>query len=569
MSNHQNLQSPPPQQPIHPKRECRGCSGAHWMQLAIALTFLPASPFVAAQQQLPPSAQPSGNEITANATPASISLGFDAYLRKVLAHNSEIAYHKLDWGIAASAVEGARAEFEAGLNLTAGFDSNDRLLPTGEEQSLFGTQTGTLRRNKTDITTAEASISKKISTGARINLVTSLNRLNDPSQLAEWRDKEYKTFAGISVTQPLLKGSGFQANEAATKVAEAERLISYQNYRKKISDILRDASNAYWDLYLAQERENLRKNALQVAKQTLADLQQRLALGKSSQSDVTEGRIMLAERQAALFDAEQERVAAMRQARVFLTTSDLGPDTQIIATDSVKTTEVHIDTNNAIRRAMEMRPDYQAQVAAVAKEDLRLAYAENQRYPQLDLKLTYGYNGLDKTPALSAKQIESDRLPHWSVAVEFNIPLGDGLKTRSEFAASHMRKRQALELLKAAEVEVANAVQGASQRVGIHFNRVQAMRQFVAGAEQLHTGEQTRMKEGRSSVRDVFERENEVIRARIGLMDAEVRHTQAVTSFIAAEGRLLQQYGVEDSGEKFDLTEHLPRPIPVVSQDTL
>ena len=37
----------------------------------------------------------------------------------------------------------------------------------------------------------------------------------------------------------------------------------------------------------------------------------------------------------------------------------------------------------------------------VRQEELRVAYAKNQRLPQLDLKASYGLNGLGSTPGES------------------------------------------------------------------------------------------------------------------------------------------------------------------------
>ncbi|TAN78458.1 MAG: TolC family protein, partial [Gallionella sp.] len=394
-----------------------------------------------------------------------LNLGYADFLRRVLEKHGDTAYQRLEWGVAATKVRNADADFEPNLGLSSSYTSNERRLPTGEERSLFGVQTPDLREVRTDTINANIALSKKIVTGTKLELLTSLNRLTDPSQYITWQGREYRSFSGLVITQPLLKGFGTDANLAGVRVAEADRLMAYHNYRKKISDTLRDAANGYWELYLAQQRLDLRRDSLRIADRTVADYRERVRLGKSSPIDLADSEVAQADRKSSLLEAEQDWASATQRVRSFLMLSSAGAEDRVTAADQLSIGKVDADVKASIANALHLRPDYQAQLTLVSKENLRIAYAKNQTYPQLDLKLTYGFNGLDNSPTNSFNHLFTQRMPQWSAGFEVNIPLSGGIRPKSELDAANLRKRQALELLKTAEVEVVNSIQGAWPRL--------------------------------------------------------------------------------------------------------
>src|SRR6185312_2761832 len=82
---------------------------------------------------------------------------------------------------------------------------------------------------------------------------------------------EYQSFFGVTVTQPLLKDFGFPATLARLRLARSDEKIARQDFRRQMMLVLGAVETAYWDLYVAQERQRLRTESVGAADKLLAE----------------------------------------------------------------------------------------------------------------------------------------------------------------------------------------------------------------------------------------------------------------------------------------------------------
>src|SRR5205085_4608473 len=68
---------------------------------------------------------------------------------------------------------------------------------------------------------------------------------------------EVETFAGATLTQPLLKNFGQNATMARIRLAAVASDIAFQEYRKQLMLTISQAESSYWDLYLMQEQQDI------------------------------------------------------------------------------------------------------------------------------------------------------------------------------------------------------------------------------------------------------------------------------------------------------------------------
>jgi hypothetical protein len=66
--------------------------------------------------------------------------------------------------------------------------------------------------------------------------------------------QQYESFAGLNLTQPLLKNAGWGATTAKIRLSAISSKIAFHEYRRQILLVLASAEAAYWDLHLAQEQ---------------------------------------------------------------------------------------------------------------------------------------------------------------------------------------------------------------------------------------------------------------------------------------------------------------------------
>jgi outer membrane protein TolC len=213
--------------------------------------------------------------------------------------------------------------------------------------------------------------------------------------------------------------------------------------------------------------------------------------------------------------------------------------------DDPQADEVPLTFFEGWQSAFEWNPDYLIQKKKLIQEQIRLVYARNQRLPQLDLKASYGLNGLGPSTGESWDDLERASYPSWSVGAEMRVPLGGGTKSRNELAIAKLRKQQALVSMKDLEVQIANALDTSLQKARSAQDDVHNYQTVVAFNENLLQTRLEQLKAGKVESRKVLEVEAELLEARISLAEAKVRFKRALMELDLVQGSLLSSLHVE------------------------
>jgi hypothetical protein len=187
-----------------------------------------------------------------------------------------------------------------------------------------------------------------------------------------------------------------------------------------------------------------------------------------------------------------------------------------------------------------LNPDYQIQKQKVLQEGVRIAYAKNQRWPQLDLKASYGLNGLGIDPGESWRDVGTRDFPSWSVGVEMRVPLAGGIKSRNDLAAAKLRQTRALLGLKEVEVQIDNGLDTAVQKVRTAFESINNYEAAVRFARDLLTTQVARLDVGQVESRKVLEVEADLFQAKNAVLEAKVLYQRSLLELSLIEGSVLK-----------------------------
>lgn len=126
----------------------------------------------------------------------------------------------------------------------------------------------------------------------------------------------------------------------------------------------------------------------------------------------------------------------MNKLRTFVGTSaaEDGSLIEVVAAD-FEVRPVASDLDASIRLATGLAPEYLAACQRARREGVQLRYARNQARPQLDLRVSYGFNGLARSPSDSWDDAFEAGNTSWSAGMEFRVPLAGGKKSRGELRA--------------------------------------------------------------------------------------------------------------------------------------
>jgi outer membrane protein TolC len=133
----------------------------------------------------------------------------------------------------------------------------------------------------------------------------------------------YQATIRATVSQPLLSGYGATVNEAAIRAARISEVRSRKSYERQASEQLRDALNAYWELWYDGRAIEIQAAALVLATAQQRDADQRVTRGALSSADALKFRTQVATLNESLLNAQaNERTQALELGRLLGSVDD-------------------------------------------------------------------------------------------------------------------------------------------------------------------------------------------------------------------------------------------------------
>jgi len=205
-----------------------------------------------------------------------------------LTNNPEIIVSKINVAIQEQQIIKRDAEFMPSFQLGV-YNSENNQVSITEVQS------------KSESAYSTAKLNTKIKTGADIALSHTLKK-NEASSAAV--NPSYSNDLSFSFNQPLLKNFGVKSTTAFLKIEKNNKLISRENLRKKVIDILSELQKNYWDLIYAIETYNVQRQSLEISEKLYRDNIKRVELGALAQIEITRAAAGAAEQTEKIIASE-------------------------------------------------------------------------------------------------------------------------------------------------------------------------------------------------------------------------------------------------------------------------
>ena len=178
-----------------------------------------------------------------------------------------------------------------GLNVTTGPQPADGLI-----------QPGLLTRNVRDF--AEANVGGLTPWGLTYELgVTLENRQTSRNDYTN----RYTSFAGFTVTQPVLRGFGTDVNLASVRLARADLGISKYAYARQVIETVTRVAEVYNELWFSGGNAEVERRSRSLAAQLAADNRRRAEIGVMSPLDVLQAETDVAAREERVLVAERQQ----------------------------------------------------------------------------------------------------------------------------------------------------------------------------------------------------------------------------------------------------------------------
>jgi outer membrane protein TolC len=375
---------------------------------------------------------------------------------------------------------------------------------------------------------------------------------------------EYRANLLGSLTLPLLKGAWWGEPWVAVKQTGIGSEIADQEFRKNLMDLARATQNAYWGVSAASDQRRVARKSLEARNGLLDQVQAQYEVGVVSRVDVVEAEAGLAEGDVGVIVAENNYRTAQDQLIDLVLGPNLTPDSRLEIRPTDLPEEIityAVDPEEANRKAIAHRPELAAARKGVEQQEIELKFRKNQRLPQIDLNLTYGYNGLggsnNPAPQLGAPLPPIDRsyssahddwfsddaASQWSGGVEVTFPIGN-VSGRAGVSKAHLELRRARTQVRRLELDIVLEVREAIRNLDSALEGIEAAeRRRVAAAEQFRA-ESIRLEHGESTPFDVLQREEVLVNAESQKINALQLYHNSVTALDRSQGTILRNHNI-------------------------
>jgi outer membrane protein TolC len=474
-------------------------------------------------------------------------LELPAAVRWLLGKNFSLRLQALEADSARDEVKRAWGEFDPSFFASSTYEDNVRRLnaidfssyglgSSNPEDALF---------KEVNLRSALGIQGKLSGTGTQYEISTTLDRLsNTVNQSGRFFSPEMQSYAGISLTQPLIKDVWYGGTNASWEAARVGVRIADRSREVEVVNKTIELVNAYYDMAFGLENVKVKDEAVAVASRLLEENKKRLSVGKMMPLDVTEADVKVSE-------AKEEYILAQdflrdRRTKLLKLLVDQFEPGRIPEFTVSAVLAINAPTESAgdlASRALGSRPDYLMALEQRRKDEVGYNAARSARLPQLDLKFTYGYGGLDSTIYRTYRQVLYDNDGRWSIGAVLTIPIGGTKGKAEQRIARHKLEEDDLniaELRATINLDVSNSL----ERIAALQRRLDTAATSRELATQGLDVEQNRLEAGQSTSFSVLDFQRKVSEARTRELAARVDLKKAEAELWASMGALMPNLGI-------------------------
>jgi outer membrane protein len=466
----------------------------------------------------------------ASAQEAIPTLTLDDAIHLALRRNKTLKVASYGPGIARANLLVARGAFDPAIALSRTYSS-----------SQFNASIGPIPvEDLTKVDYFSAGVQGLLPLGTQYSVFGSTQEVRD---VYNGITKNYQTFGGFSVTQPLLRGFGLAANLEQVRIQKANRSISDQTYRQSAINTVTNVIIAYSNLQFAHDELASAEGARDRARQTLSDNEKRFRIGNSSQSDVIESRANAAQYEEDILIAERAVRDDQNALRELIGEDVFFEDEPLFVLAPMQLPEITVDRRADLNRAYAARPDYEIARLGITQDRASEAHARNNLLPEVDFQGEYGYNGSSTSFYQSRQMVEDHLNPSVSAGVVVTIPLTFAIG-RGTLRAARLTRVRDEEDLKRLAADIAVQVAAADGQLETTRKRVTADEAAVDLAKQALEAEEKKYKAGTGSTYIVVNYQQSLAIAENSISSALAAERQAIAAYDATLGTTLERYHV-------------------------
>jgi outer membrane protein TolC len=244
------------------------------------------------------------------------------------------------------------------------------------------------------------NFSQQLPWGTSVTIDASMNRSSSNS-ITNTFNPSYQGRIQYTLGQHLLRDRGRLVTTRQIIVAQNNEKLSEIAFETQVINLIAQAQKTYWDLVFAAEDLKVKQTSLELAQQTLADNRTKVDIGTLAPIEVKQTESEVANRNLALIQSKGSVVTNEDQIKK-LVSSETDPSLFLVRLSTQdmprRPDSVSIPSlEEAVRVAMENRPELRQAVIDLKNRDIDVDYTKNQKLPILDATASFTQNGTGGT----------------------------------------------------------------------------------------------------------------------------------------------------------------------------
>jgi outer membrane protein TolC len=384
---------------------------------------------------------------------------------------------------------------------------------------------------------------------------------------------QFPTSVNLNLTQPLWQGLRFDENRYRLQVARKNVLLSNEQLRQRVIEVVTQAIQAYWELDYAHRNLAVQIEAVRLAEQQDLSNRRQVKQGLLAPVDVIQTQTQISTFQENVFSAQAGLTRAENTLKQLILASrqDQEWDAALVPTTPLPLANDVPLLADALQEALRSRPEMAEAKTNIDINGLDMRLSREQAKPQINAVARLSSQGLSghaipfvASPILqqlgltagtlpsifpggytqSLNNVANGIFPTVQVGVQMSLPIRNRTATAQVAVSAAEAKRLAAQQ-QAIEMAIEGDVRNALETVTAARSRLVSAESASKFADEQYMSEQRQFQAGTSSVFLVLQRQTDLIAARSREIRAKADMGNAVADLDRATARTLISHRID------------------------
>ncbi|MFO0830782.1 MAG: TolC family protein [Phycisphaerales bacterium] len=347
----------------------------------------------------------------------TVTVNLERAVQSALDHNNAVQFARLSPAIQEQQLLAAEAAFDWTLFSTLTWDNSDT-----PRVSIGGQP----RVDQNQSLSSTLGIRRTLMSGGRFTMQQDLSYTDQATPGQTYNPNPANDLGWtFQWDQPLLKNAGSDVSQAQIRVTRNAERNAIQTLKRDLIKTANDAEHTYWELVRAYGDLRIKQRLYERGRKTRDQVQQR-AIIDANNAQIADATARVERRRAEVLRAQANLQLLSNQLKGLMNDPSIpvGSEVILVPADQPADEPVQFSLLECLRTAVQHRPEVVNSMLAIDDASIRQIVADNQRLPELSLRLQTKFAAIDNEP-LKAYGDLGENFIDYLAGLNFEMPIGN------------------------------------------------------------------------------------------------------------------------------------------------